>query len=248
MYIGRTVFSQLMDLFPLRTFQRCVERYRGNYKMQRLSCLDQFLALAFAQLTRRESLRDIEATLRAAQPRLYHMGTDAHASDVSVLDQLPLEPGAFYVMNRGYIHFKRLYRFVLGASFFLVRARANLQFRRRYSHAVDKTTGLRADQTVVLAGLHSSRNYPAPIRRVRFVHPERKAHLRVCDQQVFAAGADHHPALPTPLESGTLLQMDQAAFAHPEPLRHFRERGQDADLLGVKKRDCADGRRGRRHW
>jgi len=274
MNTGRTVFSQLMDFFPLPEFRRCVERYRGDYKVQSFSCFDQFLALAFAQLTYRESLRDIEACLRSMQPRLYHMGfrsvvarnTLAHAneqrdwriyadvaqvliqearelysheemgvqlqetiyaldsttidlclslfpwapferskgavkmhtlldargsipsfvlitpgrvSDVSVLDDLPLEAGAFYVMDRGYIHFARLYRFVLAAAFFVVRARVNMQFRRRYSHAVDRTTGLRCDQTIVLTGHDSSRVYPVPARQVRYFDAEHDLRLSI---------------------------------------------------------------------
>ena len=263
MHVGRTVFSQLMDLFPWVEFRCCVERYRGNHKVQRFCCLDQFLCLAFAQLTSRESLRDIEVCLRAVQPRLYHMGfrgnisrntlananlkrdwriyaevaqilirqarqlyshenlgleleqtayaldsttidlclslfpwapfqrtkaavkvhtlldlrgsipsfirvTSAHVSDVSVLDDLVLEPGACYVMDRCYIHFARLYRFTLAATFFVVRARTNMQYRRRYSHRVDKTTGLRSDQTIVLTGQDSARDYPAPTRLIRY--------------------------------------------------------------------------------
>lgn len=273
MNAGRSVFSQLMDLFPLSEFRRCVERYGGDHKVQSFSCLDQFLALAFAQLTYRESLRDIEACLGSMQSRLYHMGfrtarvarntlahaneqrdwriyadvaqilirqarelyaheemagqldetvfaldsttidlclalfpwapwerskaaikmhtlldargsipsfvliTPARVSDVSVLDQLPLETGAFYVMDRGYIHFARLYRFVVAAAFFVVRARFNMQYRRRYSHPVDKSTGLRCDQTIILTGKDSSRVYPVPARQVRYVDAEH--HLRL---------------------------------------------------------------------
>jgi hypothetical protein len=263
MNIGRTVFSQLMDLLPHTEFRRCVALYRGDFNVQTFSCLDQFLCMAFAQLSYRESLRDIEACLRAVGPRLYHMGfrgavsrnTLAHAnerrdwriyadfaqvligqaralythepfaadldqtvyaldsttidlclalfpwapfqrskaavklhtlldlhgniptvvhithgriSDVSQLDQLLLEPGAFYILDRGYVHFQRLYQFTLAASFFVVRARKNMQYRRRYSHTVDKTTGLRSDQTVMLTGSDSSTDYPAPLRRVSF--------------------------------------------------------------------------------
>jgi len=263
MNAGRTIFSQLMDFFPLSEFRRCVERYQGDHKVQSFSCLDQFLTLAFAQLTGRESLRDIEACLRGLQPRLYHMGfrsvvarnTLAHAneqrdwrifadlaqvlirqaralycreelglqlqetvyaldsttidlclslfpwapherskaavkmhtlldvrgripsfvlitpgriSDVSALDQLALEAGSFYVMDRGYIHFARLYRFVLASAFFVVRAHVNMRYRRRYSHPVDRSTGLRCDQTVILTGKDSSRTYPVPARQVRY--------------------------------------------------------------------------------
>jgi hypothetical protein len=271
---GRTVFSQLMDFFPLREFRCCVERYRGDYKVQSFSCLDQFLALAFAQLTGRESLRDIEACLGGMPPRLYHMGfrsevkrntlananaqrdwriyadlaqvlivqarklyahdqmevdleesvyaldsttidlclslfpwapherskaavkmhtlldvrgsipsfvlmTPGRISDVSALDHLVLEAGSFYVMDRGYIHFERLYRFVLAAAFFVVRARVNMQYRRRYSHRVDKSTGLRSDQTIILTGQHSSRDYPVPARQIRYFDAEHNLRLRI---------------------------------------------------------------------
>lgn len=274
MHTGRTIFSQVMDFFPLFEFHRCVERYRGDYKVQSFSCLDQFLALAFAQLTYRESLRDIEACLRSMQPRLYHMGfrsevarnTLAHAneqrdwriyadvaqvlirearelyaheemgveleetvyaldsttidlclalfpwapherskaavkmhtlldvrgsipsfvlitpgrvSDVRALDDLVLEAGSFYVMDRGYIHFLRLYRFVLAAAFFVVRARVNMQYRRRYSRPVDKSTGLRCDQTIVLTGQDSSRRYPVPARQVRYFDAEHDVRLSI---------------------------------------------------------------------
>ena len=272
MYAGRTVFAQLMDFFPLPEFHRCVERYRGEHKVHSFSCLDQLLALAFAQLTYRESLRDIETCLRAIPSRLYHMGfrsevsrstlakanqqrdwriyadvaqvlmrqarqlyaheemdvkleetvyaldsttidlclslfpwapyerskaavkmhtlldvrgaipsfvlvTPGRISDVSALDQLVLEPGSFYVMDRGYIHFARLYRFVLAAAFFVVRARVNMQYHRRYSQPVDKSTGLRCDQIVVLTGRDSSRDYPIPARQIHFFDADHDLHL-----------------------------------------------------------------------
>jgi hypothetical protein len=272
MNAGRSVFSQLMDFLPLPEFRRCVERYRGDYRVQSFSCLDQFLSLAFAQVTYRESLRDIEACLRAMQPRLYHMGfrgkvsrnnlananqqrdwriyadfaqllisearslyahdefgveleetvyaldsttidlclslfpwapwerskaavkmhtlldvrgsipsfihiTPARVHDVTVLDEIVLEPGAFYIMDRGYIHFARLYRFTLAASFFVVRARENMRYRRRYSHVVDKTTGLRSDQTIILTGQDSAHDYPAPARRVHYFDGEHQRQL-----------------------------------------------------------------------
>jgi hypothetical protein len=268
MHAGKTIFSQIMALLPLKQFHRCVERYQGHHKVKSFSCLDHFLCLAFAQLTYRESLRDIESCLRAVQPRLYHMGfrcpaisrntlahanerrdwriyadfaqeliaearslyagedfgvtleqtvyaldatvvdlslslfpwaphqrskaavklhtlldlrgsipsflhiSGAHTSDVSVLDHLPLQAGAFYIMDRGYIHFKRLYVLAQAAAFFLVRARSNMQFRRRYSHPVDRTSGLRSDQTIVFTGQHSSSDYPAPARRIHFFDAE----------------------------------------------------------------------------
>ena len=265
---GQTVFSQIMALLPLKQFHRCVDRYDGDHKVKYFSCWDHFLTLAFAQLTYRESLRDIEACLRAVHARLYHMGfrcstisrstlasaneqrdwriyadfaqvliaeartlyasedfglaldetvfaldstvielclslfpwaphlrsqagvkvhtvldlrgsiphyldiTDANTSDVNVLDHLPLQAGAIYIMDRGYIHFKRLYALAQAAVFFVVRARDNMRFRRRYSHLVDKATGLRSDQTIILTGADSSHDYPAPARRIHFFDQE----------------------------------------------------------------------------
>ena len=267
MPIEPTLFAQVMQLLPLHEFRKCVKRYRGHYKVQRFSCLDQFLCLAFAQLTHRSSLRDIETTLRAMQPKLYHMGihgrvarstlADAnehrdwriyaefaqvliaeakslyggdsfgveleHAvfaldsttinlclslfpwaryqrlhgalklhtllnlrgdipefihisngkmADVRVLDLLVPIPGSFYVMDRAYVDFKRLYRFQQSAAFFVTRARRRFQFQRRVSRPVDTGTGLRCDQTVVLTGVTSATDYPEPVRRIRYVDPE----------------------------------------------------------------------------
>ena len=272
MNLGRTVFSQLMDRFPYAEFRQCVARHQGDFKIQTFSCLDQFLCMVFAQLTCRESLRDIEICLRVLDSQMYHAGFRgkvsrnnlAHAneqrdwriyadlaqvliaqarrlyandpfvaelaqtayaldsttidlcltlfpwapfqqskaavklhtllalhgniptfleishgriSDVSILDQLPLEAGSFYVMDRGYVHFARLYRFTLAAAFFVVRARRNMQYRRRYSRAVDKSTGLRCDQTVLLTGKDSTNDYPANIRRIRYCDPEQARQL-----------------------------------------------------------------------
>ena len=263
----RYVLSQLMDFLPTDEFDRSVERYRGNRRMRGFSCRDQFLCLAFAQLTFRESLRDIETCLRALEPKLYHAGfrgkvarstlADANRAhdwriyadfaqvligrarrlyaneplgvelkqtvyaldsttidlclslfpwarfrrrkgavklhtlldlrgnipcfvlishgkmhDVTVLDYLPIEPGAFYVMDRGYVDFQRLHRFTTGSAFFVTRAKRNLDFTRRARRLVDKTTGLRSDQTIVLVGPKSSRLYPDPLRRVAFYDVE----------------------------------------------------------------------------
>ena len=267
MNIGRTVFSQLMDLLPLREFRKCVARYRGNYKVQHFSCLDQFLCMAFAQLTCRESLRDIEVCLRAMQPKLYHMGIRSRVSrstladanerrdwriyadfaqvlittakrlyanedfgieldstayaldsttidlclslfpwarfvrtkaaiklhtllnlrgsipefihisagklhDVNVLDILIPESGCFYVMDRGYVDFARLYGMHQALSFFVTRAKRRFRFERRYSRPVDKSTGLRCDQTVVLTGVDTATTYPAPMRRIGYFDAE----------------------------------------------------------------------------
>src|SRR6266404_2972340 len=267
MYTGKLVFAQVMDHLPLSTFSRCVQRYRGHHKVKRFSCLDQYLCMAFAQLTYRESLRDIEACLRAQFSKLYHLGlrgavsrntlananavrdwriyaefaqrligiarrlyveepfgveladtvyaldattidlclsvfpwapfrstkaavklhtlldlrgnipTFLHISDgklheVNVLDQLIPEPGAFYVMDRAYLDFERLGRFNAAGSFFVIRAKSNLNAQRRYSHAVDRSTGLICDQTVVLTGFYSRQDFESPLRRIKFKDPE----------------------------------------------------------------------------
>ncbi|MCH9020445.1 MAG: IS4 family transposase [Proteobacteria bacterium] len=267
MYAGKIVFAQLVDHLPMHGFRRCVERYRGDYKVRSFSCLDQYLCMAFAQLTYRESLRDIEACLRAQRAKLYHMGIRGHVSratladanesrdwrihadftqaligiarrlyvddafgvdldetvyaldattidlcltlfpwapfqrskaaiklhtlldlrgnipafihitgarwhDSWVLDELTPEPGAFYVMDRGYIDFARLHRLAQRAAFFVVRGRANFRFRRLYSHAIDKQTGLICDQTIVTTGQRSATDYPDKLRRIKYRDPE----------------------------------------------------------------------------
>ena len=264
---GKLVFAQLMQHLPLTTFRRCVTRYRGAFKVKSFSCLDQFLCMAFAQLTFRESLRDIEVCLRAQSSKLYHLGirsavarntlananavrdwriyadfaqsligiarplyaqesfgvdlqetvyaldtttidlclsvfpwavfrtakaaiklhtlldlrgnipTFIHISDgkvheVNILDQLLPEPGAFYIMDRGFLDFERLYRFHQGGSFFVTRGKSNLKAQRRYSHPVDRRTGLICDQSVVLTGFYSHQGFQAPLRRIRFKDPE----------------------------------------------------------------------------
>ncbi|MBA7530025.1 IS4 family transposase ISDpr1 [subsurface metagenome] len=272
MNTGRTVFSQIMDFLPLWDFRKCVKRYRGNHKVQKFSCLDQFLCMAFAQLTYRESLRDIEVCLRAMQTRLYHMGirsriskstladanehrdwriygdfaqvlihmarelyieeefaveldqtvyaldsttidlclslfpwakfrkhkagiklhtlldlrgniptfiriTEALLHDVNILDDIILEAGAFYIMDRGYLDFGRLYTFHQCLAFFVTRAKGNFQFRRLYSHPIDKSTGLRCDQTIVLTGFYASKDYPEKLRRVCYEDKETEQSL-----------------------------------------------------------------------
>jgi len=264
---GKFVFAQVMDHVPLTTFHRCVARYSGAHKVKRFSCLDQYLSMAFAQLTYRESLRDIEACLRTQNTKLYHLGfrsqiarntlananatrdwriycdfaqsmigiarrlyadeafgldlkdtvyaldattidlclsvfpwapfrstkaavklhtlldlrgnipsfifiSDGKMHDVNILDQLVPEPGAIYVMDRGYIDFERLGRFHEAGSFFVIRAKSNLKAKRRYSHQVDRNTGLVCDQTMTLTGFYSQRGFPAPLRRIKFKDPE----------------------------------------------------------------------------
>jgi Domain of unknown function (DUF4372)/Transposase DDE domain len=264
---GKLVFAQLMQHLPLTTFGRCVARYAGEHKVKRFTCLDQYLCMAFAQLTYRESLRDIEACLRAQATKLYHMGlrgniarntlananatrdwriycdfaqrligiarrlyaeeplgielkdtvyaldsttidlclsmfpwapfrstkaavklhtlldlrgnipsfifiSDGKLHDVNVLDQLLPEAGAFYVMDRGYIDFERLARLHEAGSFFVTRAKSNLKAQRRYSHPVDRSSGLICDQTVALTVFYSRKGFEAPLRRIRFRDPE----------------------------------------------------------------------------
>lgn len=267
MLSGQLVLLQLMEFLPRHEFNACVRRYGGNRRLRGFSCRDQFLCLAFAQLTFRESLRDIETCLRAVGPKLYHAGfrgrvsrstladanrihdwriyadfaqvliaqarhmyagdalavaleqtvyaldsttidlcmtlfpwakfrrrkaavklhtlldlrgnipTFVHISqgkvhDVTVLDQMPIEPGAFYVMDRGYVDFGRLHRFTRHSAFFVTRAKRNLDATRRAARKVDKSTGLRSDQTIMLAGVKSSRLHPDPLRRVSYYDSE----------------------------------------------------------------------------
>ncbi len=262
MNTGKLVFAQVMSHLPLTTFRRCVARYHGEHKVKQFSCLDQYLCMAFAQLTYRESLRDIEACLRSQAAKLYHMGfrstvarntlananavrdwrihadfaqsligiarrlyakdsfgvdlantvyaLDAttidlclsvfpwapfrstkaavrmhtlldlrgnipsfiHISDgkwheVNIFDMLVPEPGAFYVMDRGYIDFDQLHRLHQAGSFFVIRAKSNLRFKRRYSLESDRANGLICDQIGTLTGFYSTKGYPAPLRRIR---------------------------------------------------------------------------------
>ena len=273
MHVGRFVFAQLIDHLPSYEFQKCVARYHGNYKFRGFSCLDQFLCLAFAQLTFRESLRDIETCLRAVEGKLYHLGfrgkvsrstladaNEAHdwliyadfaqvligiarpmyaheslgfdldntvyaldsttidlclsvfpwarfrarkaaiklhtlldlrgpiptfievsegkLHDVNILDILVPEPASFYVMDRGYVDFQRLHVFHRGGAFFVTRTKRGVLLRRRYSHPVDLSTGVRSDHTVVLAAAASRRHYPDPLRRIHFYDAEQDRSLR----------------------------------------------------------------------
>ena len=272
MIIGKLVFAQIMEHLPLTTFRRCVARYGGEHKVKTFSCLDQYLSMAFAQLTYRESLRDIEACLDAQASKLYHMGirssvarssvarntlananavrdwrvyadlaqsligiarslyatepfgvdlkdavyaldastidlclsvfpwapfrstkaaiklhtlldlrgniptflhiSDGKLHDVNVLDLLIPEPGAFYIMDRGYIDFERLHRLHEAGSYFVTRAKSNLKAQRRYSHPVDRSAGLICDQTIVLTGFYSRQDFDTPLRRIKFREPK----------------------------------------------------------------------------
>jgi hypothetical protein len=260
---GRTIFSQLTDFLPQREFRKCVECYRGNHKIKTFSCWDQFLCMTFAQLTYRESLRDIQACLRVSGRKLYHMGirgkvsrntlanankvrdwriyadfaqvlikearmlyagdafaaelnntvyaldastidlcmslfpwakfrttksavklhtlldlrgnipaliiiTDGKVHDANILDELVPEPGAIYIMDRGYLDFARLFLMHQSRAFFVIRAKKNLDCRRLYSHPVDKSTGLQCDQEVMLNGYQASKRYPERLWRIRY--------------------------------------------------------------------------------
>ena len=275
MNIGKTVFSQVMEFLPLHTFRRRVQRYGGDYKIRNFSCLDQFLCMAFAQLTFRESLRDIEACLRSFQDKLYHLGIRGKVSrstladanntrdwriyadfaqslihtardlyvnedfgldlentvyaldsttielclslfpwaqysatnaavrmhtlldlrgpipsvveisrvkgyhEVFFLDQLIPEPGSFYIMDCGYLSFARLFALHQASTFFVVRSKDKIHHRRIYSHAIDKSLGLRSDQTVVLTGQKTAGYYPEKIRRIVIYDKEQDRRLIV---------------------------------------------------------------------
>jgi len=266
MHAGKMIFAQLMEFVPAYEFRKCVERYRGNHRVKNFTCWDQFGCMAFAQLTYRESLRDIEACLRTKSKKLYHLGirgkiarsTLARANDrrdwriyqdfamvliqqarvlysndsfsvrlkraayaldsitidlclslfpwatfratkaaiklhtlldlrgnipsvivisrgnlhdVNILDELIFEPGAIYIMDRGYLDFIRLFKIAQALAFFVTRSKKNTKFRRLYSNAVDRSTGIIADQTIMLAGLRSCDNYPEKLRRIVYRDP-----------------------------------------------------------------------------
>ena len=266
MYSGQLVFAQLMAHLPLHTFRRCVQRYPSKYPTKTFSHLDQFLCMAFAQLTYRESLRDIETCLRAHQAKLYHLGIRGHIAkstladaneqrdwriyadvgqsliqtarrlyaqesfavelaqtvyaldtttidlclsvfpwarfrstkaavkmhtlldlrgnipsfihisdgkmhEVNVLDILIPEAGSFYVMDRGFTDFARLFVLHQRQAFFVIRGKSNLAFRRISSHPVDKSTGLRCDQTIALTRIHTQLDYPQHLRRIKYYMP-----------------------------------------------------------------------------
>ncbi len=269
---GQTIFSQIMNYLPKYSFDCCVKKYRGNYKVQSFTCWEQFLAMTFAQLTYRESLRDIETCLRAMQNKLYHIGirskisrstladanqnrnwkiyadfayllidqakelyrddkffkeldetvyaldsttidlclslfpwakfrktksaikihtlldlqnnipsfisiTDGSVHDVNILDELITEIGAFYIVDKGYIDFERLYNLNNNSAYFVTRAKSNFQFKRIYSHQVDKSLGLICDQSIVLKGFYPSKDYPDKLRRIKYFDSQNNRHL-----------------------------------------------------------------------
>ena len=278
MHQGRSMFSQLMDFLPMHKFRQCVDRYEGNKGVRTFTCLDQFMCMAFAQLSYRESLRDIECCLRAMREKLYHMGirgkvsrstlaeanekrdwriysefaqilihearqlyanddfglelqetvyaldatiidlclsvfpwawfrrtksaiklhtlldlrgnipsfmwiTHAKVHEVNILDQLIPEAGSIYVMDRGYLNFKRLYRLHQCSAFFIVRAMADTALRRLYSMPVDKSIGVRCDQIVVPIVFYSKKAYPEKLRRVKFYDAEKEKRLTFITNQ-----------------------------------------------------------------
>jgi Domain of unknown function (DUF4372)/Transposase DDE domain len=263
MNTGKIVFSQVIDHIPMHIFRDCVQRYQGNFKIKHFTCLDQYLCMAFAQITFRESLRDIEACLRSQKNKLYHMGirgpisrntlsnankirdwriyadlaqslisiarrlyihedfdleleqtayaldsstidlcltvfpwatfrqtkaaiklhtlldlrgniptfiyiSDGKVHDVNILDILIPEAGSFYIMDRGYLDFARLFAMNQQHAFFVIRAKSNLKFRRMYSHRVDENSGIQCDQTIVLSGFYTSKEYPEKLRRIKY--------------------------------------------------------------------------------
>jgi hypothetical protein len=287
MHDGRFVFAQLMDFIPKREFQQCVDRYRGSYRLRQFSCRDQFLAMVFAQLTGRESLRDMETCLRAMHEKLYHVGfrgqvarstlaraneqrdwriyhdfaqvlirrarklyadeplgvalertvyaldstvielclslfpwahsqrrkaavklhtlldvrgnipcfvrvSTAKVADSTVLDHVIPEPGSFYIMDRGYNDFARLHRWTQAGAFFVVRCRRNITFMRRARRPVDRSSGLRSDQTVRFRDRRTKKGYSSPLRRVTFYDVEHRRRF------ILLTNAFYLPALAIP--------------------------------------------------
>jgi hypothetical protein len=317
---GKTIFAQLMDFVPTYEFRKCVDRYNGNHKVISFSCWDQYLSMAFAQLTYRESLRDIQVCLRATQSRLYHLGirgkisrnTLAHANqtrdwriyadfaqiliararklyaadsfgieldqavyaldsttidlclalfpwaefrkrkgavklhtlldlhgnipsvviittgkvhDVNILDQLIIELGAIYIMDRGYLDFARLYKIHRAPAFFVTRTKTNFNRKRLYSQPVDKSTGIQCDQGVLCEKGLPGKTPTHPL--LRFKEQQNSC---VSDQQLSPAG--HHDCQPLslPMAGGVVFQVDQTAPQNQSFLWHHRECRQDSDL------------------
>ena len=260
MYVGKTLFAQIMEFVPWTSFGRIVDRYGGNSGVRRLSCAEQFRVMAFAQLTWRESLRDIEVTLGANANKLYAMGlrntvrrstlvklhtlldlrgaisafihiSDGKLHEVNVLDFVPTEPGAFYVMDRRYLDFGRLYAMNLTGAFFVTRAKTNMNAKRVYLQRTDRSTGVICDQSLQLNGFYASQHYPENLHRIRFKDPETEKDSHLLDQQFCSAPADNRSALQESLAGRIVLQVDQTAPSHEEVFGQQRERSQDANLV-----------------
>jgi len=335
MNVGKTLFAQLMEFVPWTSFGRIVDRYSGNAGVRRMTCAEQFRVMAFAQLTWRESLRDIEVTLGANATKLYAMGlrhsihrstladanesrdwriwadvaallirrarklysdtdlvgldlkntvyaldattidlclslfhwapfrkakgavklhtlldlrgaipafihiSDGKMHEVNVLDFLPIEAGAFYVMDRGYLDFTRLYRLHQMGGFFVTRAKANTNARRIYSSPVDRATGLVCDQNHRTQRVLCHSTLPRLFEAYTFQRRAKWQDAHTSDQQFCLAAVDYCRPLQESLASRIVLQMDQAALENQEVLGQQRERRQDANL--VRRVDlCAD--------
>ncbi|MEW6360021.1 MAG: IS4 family transposase [Planctomycetota bacterium] len=180
MHFGSTIFSQLMEHLPWYYFRACVQRYQGDHKVKTFKCADHFRVMAFAQLTYRESLRDIEVCLRAVRSKLYHMGIHSAISRDNLSHANEQRDWRIYAdFAQILIHeARRLYEINLSKAFFVTRAKNNFQFKHRYSHRVDRTTGLLCDQTVALTTFYPAKAYPEPLRRIKF-HDAQTDHLLV---------------------------------------------------------------------
>ena len=165
MNTGKTLFAQLMDFLPWTTFTRIVDRYGGDHRVRTLSCAEQYRSMAFAQLTYRESLRDIETCLSVHASKLYHMGFRQPVRRSTLAD-------AIYVVDRGYVDFARLYVLHQAGAFFVTRAKSNIDAHRVYSAPTDRSTGIICDQTISLDGFYTRQDYPELLRRIRFKDPE----------------------------------------------------------------------------
>jgi Domain of unknown function (DUF4372)/Transposase DDE domain len=326
MHEGRTVFAQLLDFVPRHTFRRRVARYRGDYGVRRFNCWQQFLAMLFAQLTYRESLRDIEACLRASPEKAYHMGftgpvsrstlaeanenrdwriyadfahvmisearrlyagepldveldqtvyaldastidlslslfpwatfrttkaavklhtlldlrgnipafiwiTNGRTHDVRALDVLLPEPGAIYVLDRGFVDFKRLQRLHDAHAVFVTRAKRGLCYRRRYSAPCDHAHGILSDQTILLTGTSTRKHYHAPLRRIRYRdRPRLRKNTCLSHKRLCLARPNDCCSLQKPLEGRALVQVDQTTSPHQGVLRNLRQCCKDANL------------------
>jgi hypothetical protein len=323
--IGQTVFAQLMEYLPRYEFQKCVGRYQGDARLRGFSCWDQYLAMGFAQLTYRESLRDIEACLGSIGGKLYHMGfrgkvarsnladaneahdwrifadfaqvligiarplhlsdsvavdldqtlyaldsttidlclalfpwakfrrhkaavkmhtlldlrgniptfigiTDGKVSDVTMLDEILPEAGAFYVMDRGYIDFERLYVFTLSAAFFVTRTKENVLLQRRYSHEVDTSTGVRSDHTVILTAIKSIKAYPDTLRRITYVDPATLKRFRFLTNNFVLPAITIAKVYKSRWQAELFFKWIKQHLRIKAFLRHQRERREDSDL------------------
>jgi len=183
MNFGKTVFAQLLKFLPIYEFRKCIQRYQGTYKVQTFSCWDQFLdstlidlclsLFPWAQFRKRKAAVKLHTLLdlRGNIPTLIII-TQGKIHDVNILDELPLEAGAIYILDRGCLDFGRLYTIHRSSAFFITRAKSNFDFQHLYSQPVDKTTGVQADQIITLQGFYAQKDYPEKLRRIRYVDLE----------------------------------------------------------------------------